>query len=334
MKQQEIDFVIFWVDDTDPAWRQAFLEARRSAGAEDDASAIRVRCWHNLHIWFRGVERFAPWVRRIHLVTWGHLPDWLETRHPKLHIVNHRDFIPAEYLPTFNSLTIGLNLHRIEGLAEQFVVFNDDMFLTRRCRPEDFFRRGLPCDMARLCVVQPSSIGHIIYNDLELINAKWRKNRVIRRNPWKWFYPGYGVGNLLKTITLLPWSMFPGILDHHVPQPYLKAHCERCWEEWHAQLDATCRHTFRHLTNVSDYLFRYDMLAAGAFVPRGMNDCLLTTITDMSIDLICRDIVTSRWRMMCLNDSDTITEKRFPRMRDYLNEAFEILLPCKSSYEK
>lgn len=232
MQDSPIDFVIFWVDDTDPAWREAFLAARRKAGEGDDASTIRVRCWHNLHYWFRAVERFAPWVRRVHLVTWGHLPAWLEREHPRLRIVNHRDFIPAEYLPTFNSLTIGLNLHRIGGLSEQFVVFNDDMFLTRACRPGDFFRRGLPCDMARLSVVQPSSIGHIIYNDLELINAKWRKNSVIRAHLAKWLHPGYGIGNLLKTLTLLPWSMFTGMLDHHVPQPYLRSHCDRCWAEW------------------------------------------------------------------------------------------------------
>ncbi|MCH5330035.1 MAG: Stealth CR1 domain-containing protein [Alistipes sp.] len=329
---QEIDFVIFWVDDSDPAWREAFLAARRTAAPEDDASAIRVRCWHNLDMWFRGVESFAPWVRRVHLVTWGHLPAWLETRHPKLNIVRHEDFIPAEYLPTFNSLTIGLNLHRIEGLAERFVVFNDDMFLLRACRPDDFFRNGLPCDMARLSVVQPSSIGHIIYNDLELINAKWSKHTALRRNPLKWFNFRYGLGNLLKTFTLLPWSMFTGFMDHHVPQPYLRSHCFRCWEEWGRQLDETCRHTFRHLSNVSDWLFRYDMLAAGEFSPRGMSDCRLVTVDDSSADSVCAEIENRRCRMICINDSESISDFDFMRARIY--GAFETILPSKSSYEK
>ena len=329
---KNIDFVIFWVDDTDPAWREAFIEARKKAAPEDDASLIRIRCWHNLHYWFRAVERFAPWVRKVHLVTWGHLPAWLETSHPKLNIVRHEDFIPAAYLPTFNSLTIGLNLHRINDLSEQFVVFNDDMFLTRDCRPDDFFRNGLPCDIARLSVVQPSSIGHLIYNDLELINAKWNKKQVIRRSPAKWFSLKYGASNLLKTLTLMPWSMFTGMLDHHVPQPYTRTHCQRCWEEWGAELDATCRHTFRHLTNVTDYLFRYDMLAAGEFVPRSMRDCALMTLTDSSIESICSDISRQRWRMICLNDSNDIAD--FDALRNRLNSAFGELLPQKSEYEK
>ena len=328
---QEIDFVIFWVDDRDPEWRGQYLAARQNAGFDDDASDIRVRCWDNLHYWFRAVERFAPWVRRVHLVTWGHLPPWLNTAHEKLHVVYHPDFIPSQYLQTFNSITIGVNLHRIEGLAEQFVVFNDDMFLTRECRPDDFFRGGLPCDMARLSVVQPSSIGHIIYNDLELINAKWNKRRVMRRNWRKWFNLRYGAGNLLKTLSLAPWSMFTGMLDHHVPQPYLKSHCERCWEEWHGPLDATCRHTFRHLTNVSDYLFRYDMLAAGRFAPRGMGDCRLLTFDDDSAQSVCRDIERQRWRMVCINDSERIAD--FDAAAEMLRRAFDKILPEKSAYE-
>ena len=93
----EIDFVILWVDGNDPAWREEFVRTRQAEN--DDASEIRYRDWRNLHYWFRSAERFAPWVRKVHFITWGHLPAWLRRDHPKLHIVNHRDFIPAEYLP-------------------------------------------------------------------------------------------------------------------------------------------------------------------------------------------------------------------------------------------
>ena len=144
--------------------------------------------------------------------------------------MNHRDFIPAEYLPTFNSNTIELNIHRIEGLADRFVLFNDDTFLTRGCRPEDFFRRGVPCDMARLSVVQPSSVGHIIYNDLELINRLHDKRTAIRNHIARWFSPRYGIVSLLKTLTLLPWGFFPGFNDSHMPQPYLTERFRQAWE--------------------------------------------------------------------------------------------------------
>ena len=325
----EIDFVILWVDGNDPRWREEFRRMRQAE--TDDASPIRYRDWDNLRYWFRGVERFAPWVRRIHFVTWGHLPAWLQREHPKLHIVEHRDFIPAQYRPTFNSNVIELNLHRIEGLAEQFVLFNDDTFLLRPCRPEDFFRRGLPCDMARLSVVQSSSVGHITYNNLELINRRHNKKQAIRHHPGKWFSPCYGVMNLLKSATLMPWAFFPGLYDSHMPQPYLTARFRQAWEQWPQELDATCRHHFRSLTDLSHWLIRYDVLADGEFTPRSMRDCRLTTLADDTIEGICSEIAGQRWRMVCLNDGEWISD--FERMKKQLNSAFERILPGKSSYE-
>ncbi len=121
-----IDFVISWVDGDDREWQKS---RNNYPGIEDVTAASLYRDWDNLQYWFRGVEKFTPWVNRIHFVTWGHLPKWLNINHPKVNIVRHSDYLPKEYLPTFNSHSIELNLHRIEGLAEQFVYFNDDIFI-------------------------------------------------------------------------------------------------------------------------------------------------------------------------------------------------------------
>ena len=168
---EKIDFVIIWVDGGDPEW-QAEKSKYQSDTENTDTRSIRYRDWDNLQYWFRAVEKYAPWVNKIHFVTWGHLPSWLDTTNPKLNIVNHKDYIPPEYLPTFSSHTIELNLHRIEGLAEQFVYFNDDMFLNKPVRPDDFFKNGLPCDTADVhCIYFANdSAGHFHGADIEVIN--------------------------------------------------------------------------------------------------------------------------------------------------------------------
>ena len=97
-RKTEIDFVITWVDGSDPAW----LREKAAYGGQEinertpsvDARDVRYLDHGLLRYWFRGVEKFAPWVRKIHFVTWGHLPAWLDTGHPKLHIVRHEDYIP------------------------------------------------------------------------------------------------------------------------------------------------------------------------------------------------------------------------------------------------
>ena len=136
-----VDAVYTWVDDADPPWQQA--RARR-AGTEQvvDPSAVgaaRFRNRDELRYSLRSVFLFAPWIRRIHLVTAGQVPDWLDTTDPRIRLVDHRDILPASALPTFNSHAIETGLHRIDGLSEQYLYFNDDVFLGRPLQQERFF---------------------------------------------------------------------------------------------------------------------------------------------------------------------------------------------------
>src|SRR5699024_4726096 len=142
----KIDFVLMWVDGNDPEWQKE--KEKYDGKSLGDKRNIRFRDWDNLHYWFRSVEKFAPWVNKIHFVTWGHIPSWLNKKHPKLNIVNHKDFLKEEFLPVFNSRAIEINLHRIPDLAEQFVYFNDDIFITKPVKKTDFFVKGLPKDSA------------------------------------------------------------------------------------------------------------------------------------------------------------------------------------------
>ncbi len=136
-----IDFVVTWVDGSDPTWceQRDFYAKELGRASTADSGDPRFRDWDIFRYWFRAVEQYAPWVHNVYLVTCGHVPEWLKTDAPKLKVVKHTDFIPEEYLPTFSSITIELNLHRIKDLSEHFVYFNDDMFLNQSVIPEDFF---------------------------------------------------------------------------------------------------------------------------------------------------------------------------------------------------
>ena len=194
----------------------------------------RYRDWDNLQYWFRGVEKFAPWVNRIHFITWGHLPSWLDTTNPKLNIVKHTDYIPEKYLPTFSSHAIELNMHRIEGLADRFVYFNDDTFIIRPSKPEDFFRGGLPCVTFGLnCIFfGKDSAGHFNGSNLEVINTEFPDSKAIRRRDFKkWFSPKNGFRINIKTAMLSNWDWFPGFHYDHLPSSFLKSTFEEVWDK-------------------------------------------------------------------------------------------------------
>jgi len=142
-----VDAVYTWVDGSDPALaakRAAHLLQGEKNGAPGQEDAL-FRDNGELRYSLRSLERYAPWIRRIFIVTDGQTPPWLDTGNPALRVVDHREIIPAEYLPTFSSRVIEAFLHRIPGLAEHFIYFNDDMFLASPCEPGDFFTpNGLP----------------------------------------------------------------------------------------------------------------------------------------------------------------------------------------------
>ena len=124
---EKIDFVVTWVDMNDPKWKAVFAEySGKTENEKNSVSDARFRDNGFLKYWFRGVEKFAPWVRKIHFVTCGQKPDWLDENHPKINLVNHSDFIPEQFLPTYNSVVIERYLHKIPDLSEHFVYFNDD----------------------------------------------------------------------------------------------------------------------------------------------------------------------------------------------------------------
>ena len=83
---------------------------------------------------------YASWVRTIYLVTDGQVPHWLDTGHPRIRLVDHRQiFRDQSALPVFNSHAIESQLHHIDGLAEHYLYLNDDMFFGRPVEPELFF---------------------------------------------------------------------------------------------------------------------------------------------------------------------------------------------------
>lgn len=136
-----IDVVYTWVDGDDPEWNAARVAREGADARQESAGQARFRSRDELRYSLRSLHLFAPWVRRIHLVTAGQRPSWL-TDDPRISLVDHREILPADALPTFNSQAIETALHKVPGLAEHFIYVNDDVFLGRPARPETFFSPG------------------------------------------------------------------------------------------------------------------------------------------------------------------------------------------------
>ena len=138
-----IDVVYTWVDDSDPEWRarrEAALSGASSGGLHPAAShGSRYRSREELRYSLRSLQTFADWVRHVYIVTAEQVPPWLDTKNPRVTVIGHRDLFEGRgALPTFNSHAIETQLHHIQGLAENYLYLNDDVFFGRPVLPNRF----------------------------------------------------------------------------------------------------------------------------------------------------------------------------------------------------
>lgn len=333
---ETVDFVILWVDGNDPAWQNEKSKYQSAELTENNAKN-RYRDWGILPYWFRSVEKFAPFVRKIHFVTWGHLPPFLNVEHPKLHVVRHDEFIPQEYLPTFSSHAIEMNIHRIPGLADRFVYFNDDMFLLRPFQPEDFFRDGLPCTYGGEVPIElTGNIGtwqHAAVNDLGIVNAHFSKRESVARYGKKYRNRRYRWKDNLRTYLLekLHPDYFTGFKNLHAPAAYLKSAFEEVWRAEPEKLDKTCRDRFRTSDNVNQWVVLWWQIASGQFNPEVIDNCVMR-VSDDTIEYLCELIEKQQYSYVCVNDPEE--EIDFGYLSKKLQLSFSKLFPTKSSFEK
>lgn len=325
-----VDFVLTWVDGADSTWQEKkakYTGVRPQEGNGD----VRYRDWDTLRYWFRGVEKFAPWARYIFFVTDGQKPDWLNIDHPRLKWIKHTDYIPAEYLPTFSSHPIEWNLHRIKGLSEQFVYFNDDVFLINDTVQEDFFVKGLPCDMPNVGVLYPNGFfSHILFNNTELLNRHFSLKDSIRHNLPKWLSK-QSLGGLFKLIFYGRKDMIPHSNSWHIHACCLKKTFEVLWECEGDIIRKTCENKLRSADDVSAYCVRDFQLFSGAFYPKKPIGKHFHTADMSRSDEVMHYLAKQKGKIICLNDTED--ESNFDKHKEIIIGVFEQLFPDKSSFE-
>lgn len=329
----DIDFVITWVDMNDPKWQADFSKySGRKENTKNGVSEARFRDNGFLRYWFRGVEKFAPWVRRIHFVTSGQKPEWLDESNPKINLVNHKDYIPEEFLPTYNSVVIERYIHRIPGLADHFVYFNDDFYIINTITPARFFRNGMPCDIAAFLYNPSWSQWYKrIKNNLKIINRHFDKREVMRRDRDKWFHKSYG-SKARWNYLLKPYGKFITLRTPHNAQPYLKSTFEEVWAVAGKELTKTSANRFRALNDLTPELFRTWQICRGNFEPYNTySDTKMFPLMVRPRQAV-RAIYNQSYSLICLNDNVHI--RNYDRVMADIRAAFESILPEKSGFER
>lgn len=292
-----MDIVITYIDGLDPLWQKEYEEYTNTPILEK-----RFRDWGTLRYLFRGIEFNMPFIRKVHLVVArdSQVPEWINR--DQVHIVLHKDIIPAEHLPTFNSNTIEMHLHRIEDLDEEYLYFNDDIFPMKPCRPTDFFRGGKGVIGMSRHIIATDMFKHICRNS----------DRLAR-----------------KALGLKPSWLF--LRPQHICAPMLKSENARLYEQMKSEILSSLTR-IRNSKNFTQYLYTDYLYLQGKIIPERLSKQHFS-VGITSAKRLRRFIEQPTRKLVCVNDVK-LSEERYLSLRATLHEAFERRFPQKSRFEK
>ena len=291
-----MDVVITYVDGFDPLWQKDYEENTNIPILEK-----RFRDWGTLRYLLRGIEVNMPFINNVYLVVAreSQVPKWINRDNVK--VVLHSDIIPQEFLPTFNCNPIELHLHRIEGLDEYYVYFNDDVFPLKKCKPTDFFVDGKgQLGMAR----------HLLSVDMFKKICR-NSDRVARK----------ALGKKPSLIFLRP---------QHVCTPMIKSQCHELYTLVEEDIRASITKT-RTANNISQYVYLNYMYLNGYLENRRLSKRHFS-LGITSTEKLRRFLLNPTKTFTCLNDVQ-LGEERYEELRKVVLDAFETLFPNKSKYE-
>lgn len=320
-----VDAVFMWVDGSDPAWlAKKNTLYQQIFGEPDETEAnhqARFRDNGELRFALRSLERYAPWINRVHVITDDQTPAWLNTS--KVNVVSHYDIFPPEaLLPVFNTRPIAFCAHRIPGLAEHFIMFEDDFMLGRRVTPQDFFTRdGRP--IARLAKRSKKRIEFMLNKDHKTSHdAVIANSHRIIKNHFGAAYPGttrhYPKAMTISTANEI-WSNFPDIVSKTLKSPFRSYNDGDLTSLYPLYLIASKKGKLKTINGIGQLI---DFITKGVFHIGGSLGDDNTSYKMTLIRLI-------RPKTFCINDSPKAKQADKEKFQQFLHTLF--LTP--SSYE-
>lgn len=312
-----IDLVYLYVNSSDEAW----IAKRIQYAMDQSNSTCRFRDNEELIYSLRSVEKYAPWIRNIYIVSNSCMPAWLNTDHPKLRIINQESIMPSNTQPCFNSSVIEAYLYKIPGLSEIFLYACDDMFFGNHVQPDFFVENGKPIvRMQKSKIVPTDYYSKTILNSINVI------------------FDHYG-----EKYKLTPW---------HNIDVYSKTGMEMCAKEFRNEFAACSHNHIRKDNDLQRVIFHYYLIVnnscilktydRSSLIMRGMDyikrhffpfiqtDYLICTIHYLSNNPYIIRNITQKPVCVCLNDSEDTTDSDVKYYQFFMNKLFLE----RSSFEK
>lgn len=302
-----MDIVISFVDCKDKVWMKSYL---RTIHKYNGFFPYHQFYNHNtIKYVLRGIDEFIPYVNNVFIVVSNieQVPDYIDQS--KVKIVLHKDFIPEKYLPLFNSTAIELFLHKIPGLGEEFVYFNDDMIPISHISYDDFFKDGIPC---------------ISFNTEQRDKTTAYKHCVLS------FYEAKNTVEIL-TDKEIDTKDIELQIPQHSPTSLLKSVCDEASNiERHNSLLDFYITNIRMPRNINQYYWTDILYFKKQYTASNIKSYYTSTLDIKDVDI---EEVKKENKFICINDYGS-DEMPLSQIDDIIQLKLDTIFKNKSKYEK
>lgn len=310
----DIDYVFTWVNSEDRDWQKIYSQYKPDFNS-DGNSMSRFKNREELKFSLRSLEKNAPWIRRIFIVSNCKPPLWLNLEHPNIRWVYHEEIFTEEQLPTFSSHAIETRLHKIPELSNYYIYSNDDFFLARPTTKEDFF---LSNGLVKIRFEPWGNVnGDLKDGDPDYLNAARNCQKLLEKD----------------------FKKSTSQLHTHSPQSMNKSVLIEMEERYKEFFEKTARNKFRHISDiaVTGYLFHHYAYLSGA----GIKDYTRTYLIQQNHDFknIFKKLLNEKNKVegklplsFCINDG--ANSHLNDEWNDSSIEFLEQYFSASSSFEK
>ena len=335
-KSEKIDIVYLWVDGNDPKWRQKRQNSlnRLNANKRNDIAKYgnvegRFRDNDELRYSLRALERYFPDCGNVYIVTDAQTPSWLHksaNNSAQISIIDHKDLIPANKLPTFDSANIESYIHRIPNLSERYFYLNDDVFF------------GAPVDVSHWFGSDTLHDGIFVgwSDDLPISNQHAQPHATALENACclsiEWLKAHENSHrNSNKRLYTHTYRTFA-----HSPRPMLKSMLIALETEAADLFESVRSTVFRTWDNpniVSDFVLRWALATGQASVREYAHVYLSTGDVQNAAQLDSLIAADGLLDFFCINDTTDDADNLDPRLA-MVQEALQTMFPVASCYER
>lgn len=293
----DIDIVLPYVDMSKEMWQKLYNETCHKL-KRHKSEASRYRQIIDLKYLLRCIDKFCPFVKTLYLIvqTRDQVPEYVKES-DKLKIIEHKDIIPKNLLPTFNSATIDMHVHKIPNLAEHFILINDDIYPLSELKESDFFT-----DDGKPKINLALREGDITVYTRRLKNTELFIKKVL------------GIKDVSKDNEFYR--------DGHSWNPMIKSHWRRLYV-LNNRIRKSCTQ-FREVKNLTQQLGTYYEYFSNNWAPRNIK----IGYYDFNSKKSLYNILTGDYSIVCINDNglNENVEATIKQLKDW----FEEIVPNKS----